>query len=749
MRHHRYTAADLLALPSDFRLVRVNGNKRPTAGEDWFTVDDFSPDDAAALNGSGPPAWGLKTGPCTGLLVLDLDAEGWRESFQRVTHHPITDLPPTIAWSSGKQGRSGHVFAVDPEWWPALANRRSWKNASGETCWELRWDRCQSVIVGAHPETGCYRWLPGRSPQEIPDPASAPDWLLEALLVQEHPAAAPVVPTANDANRAVAMLQHIEPSAHSSYSDWLRVGMALHHTDPGLLTAWVDWSRQMVSFDEVECLTKWQSFGKGHKGRAATIATLHHLAKAGGYREPKRQEKRTAGGDARHGDGVRSSVWAPGDGAPLATVHPLPAPEDQTYSQLIGSILEAIRRGTEDDEMELRAVLKYRFRLSDEKVESALFKAYSAEKVQAKAPTGEGVNLDEIKPLTYLMDGWILRGDVVLTYGAYGTGKTTLGLAKAYAHITGRNLLDRDTPCQPGKVLFIATDSGVASLRKVMQDLGLDPSSDPLLTEGHPDQRFWVWGHAPEQGQGKWCCIIRDIIRLEQFITRKGITYVVIDSAKSVSSVAGWSYTSNESVKALLGYIREGLAQPTGACIEFLSHDGTVTNSHAGAKAWAEEPSIVCQLTSVGEGDGPVVGTKAQFRKDRAATVDPRRSLTYHLRDGELALEHGGEVVGSCADAILTILWDAHRNGLESLSTAEVQEQAMRRFQRPRKTVENTLGAIAGSGKGPNPTKVIKPRRGRYALAPAERQRREAAEAAAGVNLLPNKALPFSGGGKD
>jgi hypothetical protein len=148
----------------------------------------------------------------------------------------------------------------------------------------------------------------------------------------------------------------------------------------------------------------------------------------------------------------------------------------------------------------------------------------------------------------------------------------------------------------------------------------------------------------------------------------------------------------------------------------------------------------------VGEGDGQVIGIKAQFRKDRAATVEPRRSLTYHLRDGELALEHGGEVVGSCGDAILTILWDAHRSGLESLSTGEVKEAAMRRFQRSRKTVENTLGAIAGSGRGPNPSKVIRPRRGRYALAPAERQRREATEAPPGEKQLPYKAPCKSGG---
>ena len=284
---------DLAALPSDWRLVRVGGNKAPIAGKGWFDFDNFSPDDALALNGSSPPAWGLKCGPASGVVVLDLDAEGWEASLQQVTGHTFAELPQTIAWTSGKPGRSGHAFQVDAEWWPHLANRRSWKNASGETCWELRWDRCQSVIMGAHPETGSYRWLPGQSPEWQPDPATAPDWLLEALLVQELPEVRRIAPSADDAGRAVAMLQALPPDQFASYDSWLRIGMALHSTDAGLLTAWVDWCRPMAGFDEAECLEEWDSFGKGHKGKPATIGTLHYLAKQHGYKEPRRQRPKS------------------------------------------------------------------------------------------------------------------------------------------------------------------------------------------------------------------------------------------------------------------------------------------------------------------------------------------------------------------------------------------------------------------------------------------------------------------------
>jgi hypothetical protein len=308
--------------------VRVGRDKAPIAGKGWFDVDNYSPDDAASLNGSSPPAWGLKSGPVSGVLVLDLDAEGWRESFQQITGHPITDLPPTIEWSSGKPGRSGRAFQVDPEWWPHLRNRvpftRPWRDgdplsANGErepiTVWELRWDRHQSVIIGAHPETGSYRWLPGHSPREISDPAMAPDWLLDALLVQELPDAPQLVPSTDDANRAVVMLNHLPAVEHSSYDSWLRIGMALHHTAPGLLKAWVDWSSKMPNFDEAECLAKWESFGKGHKGQPATIGTLHYLAKQHGYKEPKRK---------RHQKAPQTNTAAASAGSPPPSPAPLP-----------------------------------------------------------------------------------------------------------------------------------------------------------------------------------------------------------------------------------------------------------------------------------------------------------------------------------------------------------------------------------------------------------------------------------------
>jgi putative DNA primase/helicase len=282
---------EFIYLPSDWRLVRVGPDKRPI-GANWQSIPGLSPDDAIELE-TMPPAFGLLSGPQSGCIVLDLDGEGWREDFQKRTGHAIEDLPETIAWTSGKPGRSGRAFQIDPDWWPHLANRKPFESEAGETLWELRGDRHQAVIIGVHPETGSYNWLPGCSPQEIPEPAAAPDWLLELLTVQEIPQAKPVAPQDDDADRAIAMLAVIPAAEHSSYDGWLRIGMALHSVDPGLLSNWIDWSSGMTGFDEAECLYKWQSFGKSNRGRPATIASLHFLAKQYGYKEPAKRKRKS------------------------------------------------------------------------------------------------------------------------------------------------------------------------------------------------------------------------------------------------------------------------------------------------------------------------------------------------------------------------------------------------------------------------------------------------------------------------
>ena len=96
-------------------------------------------------------------------------------------------------------------------------------------------------------------------------------------------------------------------------------------------------------------------------------------------------------------------------------------------------------------------------------------------------------------------------------------------------------------------------------------------------------------------------------------------------------AAAGWSYSDNDAVRELLSYMCEGICQPLNHSICLLSHDGTGNGTHAGAKSLAEDPSMVISLDRDLDPDGRQNGVSAEFKKDRAATGDPYRKLTFSL----------------------------------------------------------------------------------------------------------------------
>ena len=280
--------------PFDWVLIPLDGRKRPINPdtgdlmEQWQQQPGYDVDGISALNGK-VQAVGLMLGARSGgVLQVDFDGPKSPAKFQEVFGQSPQDLPKTIGVTSGKASRGSRFFLVDQDWWPSLRGRKVWKDDDGEICLELRWTGHQAVIAGKHPETKGYRWLSNSAPSDL-EMAKAPDWLLEPL-VRTESTYEPVAPTADDADRAIAMLQCIDPEERDDYDSWLEIGMALHHTDKGLLSKWVDWSSQMANFNEQECRDKWQGFAD-YKGIPLTIGSLHHYAKQGGYKESKRPKQ--------------------------------------------------------------------------------------------------------------------------------------------------------------------------------------------------------------------------------------------------------------------------------------------------------------------------------------------------------------------------------------------------------------------------------------------------------------------------
>ena len=394
---------------------------------------------------------------------------------------------------------------------------------------------------------------------------------------------------------------------------------------------------------------------------------------------------------------------------------------EENFTFLIQDYINAIKQVDEDEEMRIIKELKYQFKLTDDQITRKALSFFYKQKSDFRPALKDSVDLSTIEPLTYLMDGWLLKGDVSLTYGSYGSGKTTHALYKAYKLSKGENVLDRDAPCKKGKSLFICTDGGVTTFKKAMYDLGIE--DDQVFKDGEEKQIF-VLGNEASQGHQAWYGNINGLIKLENFVQFKGINYVVIDSAKSVSSGA-FNYLDNVQVRDFIRVIRDVIAVPNNVHIEILSHDGTSRCAHAGAKSWAEEPSMVIHLKpNIDEETKKQNGVTAEFKKDRAANIDPRRTVVYKLEDCEMVLEDEKEIVGSCNEVIIEILRDFLKKGQKEVRRADIVTTAFITASAAKKTVDNTLGNMV------NNKEIRRPKKGVYALNPKDIQ---------GLMLVPDK----------
>lgn len=482
--------------------------------------------------------------------------------------------------------------------------------------------------------------------------------------------------TSDDIAKAEAALSFLPPNEFEQpYEKWLQVGMALHSVSDGLIQAWTDWSRPMETFDEEEILQKWESFSS-ERDKSIGLGSLIRWAQVYGYRVPRK-----------------------GNDDPSSTP-PL------SWSELIAVTLDAIRKGDVDAEMELRAEIAGRFKRKDSQIDAALFRLLTQEEagVETSQDCPDSVDMRSVAGLDYLVDGFIPANGLALSYGAKGVGKTTAAVAMAFAVVDGKGFLDHAKPAKPGKVLFIASDSGAGPLRNVMQDMGM--ADHPALVPGK-DQRFFVWAHEASQGHMAWDVGIRGCVRLLKFVKEKEIDLVVIDSAKAVCSKADISYADNDAVAALLTFMKEAIA-PQASTL-FLSHDGTAVGAHAGAKTWAEIVDVVHRQT-MNEGDPMRTWTVVKNR------LGPTRQFNYTLDDGELVLAAGVETIADASSAVLAVLKEAHQRGQERLSRRGLFDEVLRRFNYAPKTVENTVARLV-QGKAP---KVVRKGKGFYALSPKE-----------------------------
>jgi hypothetical protein len=202
----------LQELPASWGLVAVDGNKRPYQ-QNWQATPLTKEQAAAEIQAGRAKAVGVIAGPASGgLLFLDHDGISATEKLEELGVPP-RDLPRTAACTSGRDGRFQVLYTIPEKYWPHLRNRRVFDtgkvDADGKAeNLDLRWNRHQSVVIGAHPITGRYRWIKGRSPAQA-GIAEAPEALIALLLNDPEPTPAPLLSHAAPMPSTVPLLEFI------------------------------------------------------------------------------------------------------------------------------------------------------------------------------------------------------------------------------------------------------------------------------------------------------------------------------------------------------------------------------------------------------------------------------------------------------------------------------------------------------------------------------------------------------------
>lgn len=266
--------AQLDQLPDSWGFVAVGNDKRPYQAE-WQKHPLDKQALAAEITAGRAVAIGVLAGPASGgLLFVDHDGLGASEVLETIGA-PLRDLPKSWAVTSGRDGRLQIIYAVPEPFWPTIKTTKLRSSIKGEQL-ELRWAGCQSVVAGAHPITGAYRWLKGRSPSDLTI-AEAPSVLLQQM--QRHqPDPIPLIRLPeSDTTRARDFLDRIPTGLADDYDSWVRVGMALHSVgDDALLQDWISWSATSGKFEPGVCEAKWRTFNSDTGG--VGLGTLAHLA---------------------------------------------------------------------------------------------------------------------------------------------------------------------------------------------------------------------------------------------------------------------------------------------------------------------------------------------------------------------------------------------------------------------------------------------------------------------------------------
>mgnify|MGYP001166271770 FL=1 len=571
-----------------------------------------------------------------GLAAVDFDGTGSDINFKHhVGIHP-KHLPKTVSVASGRKDRKQMFFWIPDEYMDLLARKEKKLDGCGK--FELRYGDNYSMVAGVHPETNGYFWLPGCSPSEI-GIADAPLFLLEYWAKQCKEKTSyisvkrPQEDLIFDSGRVEDYLSKyfVPANNYSDYETWITVGMALHYLSKeweefnGIedkhLKDWNNWSYKMDNFDPVELQKKWSSFSK--KPGGIQFGSFVHLAK----KHPQYIKD--------HPETTSFNKVPGGTKVPEGTQE-----KKRKRSELLKDLLQHAKNKDKDSFYEDFAEYEHRYKRKPSLVNNDILHELRDSYAQKVFTSGE-IDMSLVEDLEYLLEGYLIKGEVQQIFAGPGMGKTSLlaGMIKAGYH--GIGFLNQTRHRPKFRTLWISCDGGASRWKATYDELGLTPEMVDTI------------GGDIKQAKTPWKWIIPDIVQLiEDHLKKKEYGLVVFDSLKGMMANSGFSYCDNEHSDSIVQFMREIIAEPFGLACVLINHMGTDNKSASGAKRWGEAVAMNMEIKPVMEKieDGKEREENHGLRKlcIWKNPIEGRDFLDYKLEDGIFVPAYNRHPKGDC-----------------------------------------------------------------------------------------------------
>ncbi len=441
---------------------------------------------------------------------------------------------------------------------------------------------------------------------------------LPELIVHE-----PVRPKATASDLTAAIKEHLFPVAEkfSNYSDWIKTGMAFHAIDEGNLALWVEFCKGMDSFDEGECLEKWQTFSNKEGG--ITSGSLYYWLAREGWR----------GGEdikVQHPIGTRIELLQAGLLEITRTV--TSAWKRRAHAEDLNEALGKPTKGGSLDAALAEAIGSVRAERSTTPRRADSWESFKTE-------------ADESATVDWIVHGMIAKGDSHLLVAPAKEGKTSALAAFLMQAFIGQFSVGGESP---GSIIWFSDDQarGKTQSYVLAAAKGANPDGQALLRErfeaGHliVDDRFDMTADGIEE-------LITEVRKAHKPV-------VVVDSLASVcrklglkendSSFATAIYDMGEAVKEAnpeatliiihhskkggtkdqgsLESVRGSSAIP-GAVDNVITISKPLKTSRSGNSAVADDQAVERIITVNGRVKGGTYYADIEFND--IDTVDPRR----------------------------------------------------------------------------------------------------------------------------